>query len=494
MRRRRILGPDGRPIRRRVRAKYDAAQTTTDNLKHWALADGLSADSANSAAVRQKLRNRARYEVANSPYLHGIIQTLANDTISVGPTLQVLTANKSVNDWIESEFRRWFKAIKGPRKLRTMRKARAVAGEAFGLMVTNTRLDTPVQLDLKLVEADQVSTPNLVAVSGSDNAIDGIVFDQNGEPTFYHLLKHHPGSTWINAVGDYDEIPAHRMIHMFRQDRPGQHRGIPEITPSLALWAMLRRFDLATLAAAETAAEMAAVLESSLPPDDDDESTDREDTEGEYDATAGVVWDTIELERNMATVLPDGYKLNQYKPEHPGTTHHEYMRDMVNQGAAPVSMPINIAMRNSSEHNYASGRLDHQTYDMALAVDRSEIGADTLDPLVMAWLQEAVLIPDYAPDVLKMMVSIGLDITCRYFWRPRGHVDPVKEALAEKHRLANGSTNLAEIGGVDGVDWEEREATRFRVRQVQLENDLKLAEIEAKIAKLRNPAPEEATP
>ena len=64
-----------------VRAKYDAAQTTTENVRHWAMADGLSADSANSVDARQKLRTRARYEVANNSYAKGIVLTIANDTV-----------------------------------------------------------------------------------------------------------------------------------------------------------------------------------------------------------------------------------------------------------------------------------------------------------------------------------------------------------------------------------------------------------------------------
>jgi hypothetical protein len=47
-----------------LRARYDAAQTTADNARHWAMADALSADSAMSADVRRKLRQNARYEVA----------------------------------------------------------------------------------------------------------------------------------------------------------------------------------------------------------------------------------------------------------------------------------------------------------------------------------------------------------------------------------------------------------------------------------------------
>ena len=70
-----------------IRAKFDAAQTTPDNRRHWANADLLSADAAASAEVRRILRSRARYEVANNCYAKGIVLTLANDVIGTGPRL-----------------------------------------------------------------------------------------------------------------------------------------------------------------------------------------------------------------------------------------------------------------------------------------------------------------------------------------------------------------------------------------------------------------------
>src|SRR4051812_13483911 len=82
---------------RTIQARFDAAQTTNDNKRHWAAADGLSAKAANNVAVRRLLRTRARYEVANNSMLTGIVDTLANDTIGTGPRLQMLTDDPATN-------------------------------------------------------------------------------------------------------------------------------------------------------------------------------------------------------------------------------------------------------------------------------------------------------------------------------------------------------------------------------------------------------------
>src|SRR5690606_1667637 len=244
---------------RMVRARYDAASTTHENRRHWASADGLSANAANSPEVRRVLRNRARYEVANNSYARGIVLTLANDVVGTGPRLQLLTTDPDANNRIEHEFAQWAKAIGLAEKLRTMRMARAQDGEAFAILTNNPRLATQVKLDLKLIEADQVTTPDL---NPTHSGVDGIVFDEAGNPVEYHVLRHHPGDSGnsLALVSEYDRLPADAVIHWFRADRPGQARGIPDIMPALPLFAQLRRFTLAVLAAAETAADFAGIL------------------------------------------------------------------------------------------------------------------------------------------------------------------------------------------------------------------------------------------
>ena len=87
---------------RRVNAKYDVAQTTNENASLWGRVDALSAATANNPAVRQTIRNRARYEVANNGYAKGIAQTLTNDT--VGPTVQLQIGNAVNAQQIEKDF------------------------------------------------------------------------------------------------------------------------------------------------------------------------------------------------------------------------------------------------------------------------------------------------------------------------------------------------------------------------------------------------------
>ncbi|MFM8214184.1 MAG: phage portal protein, partial [Pirellula sp.] len=329
-----------RSVARVVRARYDAAVTTDDNRRHWANADGLSPNASNSAAVRRILRNRARYETANNSYARGIVLTLAHDVVGTGPRLQMLTGDSEANRRIEQAFMMWARSVHLAEKLRTMRMARATDGESFAILTNNPRLNTEVQLDLRLVEADQVTTPDLDRLSTI--AVDGIVFDSAGNPVEYHILRTHPGDGFYSARSDYDRIPADAVLHWFRADRPGQTRGIPDIMPALPLFAQLRRFTLAVLAAAETAADFAGILYTDAP------------ANGEADAAEP--FEPIELEKRALVTMPGGWKMAQMQAEQPSTTYAEFKRELLNEIARCLNMPFNVAACNSSSYNYASGR------------------------------------------------------------------------------------------------------------------------------------------
>lgn len=438
-----------------MRGRYDAAQTTPDNRKHWGTADGLSPTASLSVGVRQILRNRARYEVANNSYARGIVLTLANDTIGTGPRLQMLTEDDAGNSVVEQAFSDWADAVGLAEKLRTMRMTRADSGEAFALLTNNPRLASPVSLDLKLVEADQVTTP--VLYLPYPQPVDGIVFDDFGNPIEYHVLRRHPGDVY--PLGSmplaFDRIPAASVIHYFRADRPGQRRGIPDITPALPLFAQLRRYTLAVISAAESAANIAILMKTNAP------------AGGE----AAEVEPMTEMEfvPNMAVFTPEGWEPSQVKAEQPATTYEMFKREILNEIARCLNMPFNVAAGNSSGYNYASGRLDHQTYYKSIRVDQSQIESVILDHIFKAWLNEAVLIEGLLPQSLR---AVNANFPHQWFWDGQEHVDPSKEADAQAKRLANNTTTLAYEYARQGRDWEAE--LRQRAKEVALMEELGL--------------------
>jgi capsid protein len=239
------------------------------------------------------------------------------------------------------------------------------------------------------------------------------------------------------------------MIHIFRADRPELHRGIPEITPALPLFAQLRRYTLAVLAAAEAAADFAGILYTDAP------------ASGEADAVEPM--DLIQLERNMLLTMPGGWKMAQLDPKQPATTYAEFKREILNEIARCLNLPYNIAAGNSSGYNYASGRLDHQTYYKAIRVDQAFIAARVLDRILAVWLREYALTRD-----------LDIPAVHQWFWDGQEHVDPFKEANAQRLRLESNTTTLSQEYARQGLDWEAE--LRQRAREKALMRELGLSD------------------
>ena len=419
-----------------MRARYDAAQTSTENANHWANADALSARAANSPEIRRTLRNRARYERDNNTYCSGLVETVANDTIGTGPRLQILTDDPSLNDALASEFEQWTAAVGLAETLRTVRESRAIDGESFLQLFTNRRLRTRVKLDLKQIEADQVASP--WSFPSSDWDADGIQFDEDGNAIAYTVLRHHPGDTgWFAGDRQYDIVPAADIIHWFKVRRPGQMRGVPEITPALPLFALLRRYTLATLSAAEIAALFAAMLKSQLPPDDDTEAL--------------TAFDTQSIERGTMTVLPDGYDITQLKAEQPTTNYEMFERAILRQIARCLHIPRSIAAGDSADLNYSSGRLDHQVYHWMIWTDRYFLETAVLDRIFREWVAESRM----ADPSLWSGVAATEPLRHGWNWDGFKHVDPEAEANAQYQRLINGTTSPQRECAEEGYSFAE---------------------------------------
>ena len=138
--------------------------------------------------------------------------------------------------------------------------------------------------------------------------------------------------------------------------------------------------------------------------------------------------------------------MSQVDPKQPVTTYGEFKHEILNEISRCLNIPFNIAAGNSSGYNYASGRLDHQTYYKSLRVDRSQIEIDILDRILERWLEEWRL-------VNKVTIKES-DLFHVWFWDGQEHVDPLKEANAQRVRLESRTTTLAIEYARQGKDWE----------------------------------------
>ena len=423
---------------RRVVASYDAAGSSDEYKNYWAAADSFDADSANSFPVRQHLVHRSRYDVNNNGYSDGIAQTYATDLIGRGPTLRMQTDSEGFNRMVELAWFDWCKAIHFRRKLWCVAHAKHQDGEGLGVMRINRNLKHPVRLDWVLYETEQCQTPYLPW--GKPGYIDGVEFDDFGNPTFYDILKHHPGSnqTMHNHFMNADKVPAAYVTHWFKLRRPGQHRGVPECASTLNLGAASRRWREATLAAAENVADFSLFIKTQFEPE-------------EMDSVSAM--STLDIQKRMMTALPAGYDAFQPKAEQPTAGHAEFSKTLVNEQARPKSMPYNKAACDSSSYNYASGRLDHQTYYGHLDVDRADCDDCVLDTMFAVWFDMAVMVYGWLggdPEAISVNAKAHI-----FDWPKHQVADINSEADASDKKLKNGTSSISAEHIACGMDPED---------------------------------------
>lgn len=436
-----------------VQAKYDAAQTTELNKNHWASADHYSADASLLPHVRRTLRNRARYEMRNNSYAAGIASTWANDLVGTGPRLQLDLGPDVSPDAVravETAVYDWSVNVDLARKLRIAKAAKITDGEVFALKTNNGRL-RGVQLDVKLVEADQVMSPLGFM---TENDVDGLRFDQDGNVSQYWVARHHPGSLTPGFILEGNWVDSDFVCHWFHATRPGQHRGVPEIAPALELFALLRRYTLAVVTAAETAANFAAIFKTTMP--------------ASGTASGIDLGETLPIVRGMAMAAPEGWEPVQMKAEHPTSTHDSFVRRMLNEIARSIDMPYIVAAMDSSSANYSSMRGDYLVYRKRIAVERNDMERVFLDPLLMSWLDEAVDVGGVIFRGLPPFAAWNWSWT----WDGFEHVDPLKEANADAAMVAANMASLSEVCAKRGRDW--RVVMRQRAAESALQQELGL--------------------
>lgn len=417
---------------RRAEMTYDGARSGTDLDNHWQFADNRDSDRSNSAQVRHTLIKRSRYEDGSNGYYAGIIRTHCNMLIGGGPNLRMLSGTRTFNQLVEKEFAAWCKKIQLRRKLWCMAHARTCDGEAFGVFVNNPAIQGDVQLDVLLIEAEQCQTPFIPPLMLG--YIDGIRFDEFGNILWYDILPQHPGSGLATVYLQPIQVAPNNVVHWWKMERPGGHRSPPDLKSTLNCGASARRSREATVAAQETAADIAAML------------TTQSNASSSDEPDPVAPFSSVEFAKRMMMIAPMGWDAKQMKGEHPNAQYAEFQRSLIAEQASPIGQPVNLAMKDSSTYSFASGKLDTLGYFAAIDVERDDCDDCVMDKVFAAWFREWTILEgrkDIPPDH-------------QWDWPAKPIIDEVAHATATDSSLKNGSATFRQIFSDRGLDLEDQ--------------------------------------
>lgn len=304
------------------------------------------------------------------------------------------------------------------------------AGNPFGFAV---QILDPDLLDFEYNTRHAPGTGNRVTMGVETNEWDQVVA--------FHMWRNHPDDA--DFRGERVRISADRILHIYKEGRPGQLRGLPRLASVLVEAQMLGGYREAAVTNARVGASKGGWFR---PNPEVAGAVLMDDADDEPPAEA------IEVEPGMFGVLPVGWDLVEWSPNFPNTSHEGFEKAMLRAIAAGLGPSYASLTGDLSDTNYSSMRKGEvQERDLYRGLQELLLEQFVL-PIFPRWLRWA----------LTMGRIPGYDIRDREYlsphrFQPRGWmwVDPMKEMEAAEREVAlgiNSRTRLAAERGRDFAD------------------------------------------
>ena len=246
-------------VARKVLAHYEAAvRYTLDRgwIRGWVQDARFDATSATRFEIVRKSRHFERN--------NGIAVRMAEvfGQFTVGPNGIVFAPSSSSPDWNKAAsdvLKRWgrFADLSSRQTFAALQNICAhrlfFDGEVFIVKKYEQGPGRRLYPRLHLLETQRVATPPDRWGEPDLNIHDGVEVDDYGRPVAYWVKDEFMG----NAYKRYD---ASNVFHIFDQDRPGQLRGLPFLTPVINELADLEELERLTMRVAKKAASIAAIF------------------------------------------------------------------------------------------------------------------------------------------------------------------------------------------------------------------------------------------
>ncbi|QCU54401.1 phage portal protein [Burkholderia pseudomallei] len=327
-------------------AAYESASTTGARAKSWR----ASSAGPNAAAAQNLplLRSRARDAIRNDPWAKTAIARLVSNTIGNGIQAHPQHPNEAVRKMQKQLWEDSCEEIDAD-DLFDMAGVQTLAARAFfsdGEVLVRRQFRSPsegltVPMQIRLLEGDLLPMEKNEIVPGGGEIVNGVEFNAEGRRVAYHLLRRHPGEYGRAATANMQtvRVPADEITHVFLALRPGQVRGVPELSTVLLRLKSLDNFDDAVLFRQEVSNLFAGFI--TKPPAEPGLMGDPVTGAAmEYDVDGFSP--VVSLEPGSMQELAPGEDVKFAEPPGAGTDYGPFMRQQLMAAAASVGMPYEV--------------------------------------------------------------------------------------------------------------------------------------------------------
>lgn len=403
------------------------------------------ASDANSAAESSlvALREYSRDLRRNNGWARRAIQVIGGNTVGWGIEAKAAAQSDTVRARATEIWRQWssttecdydgrltFSGIQ-----RLIAETVAESGEALVVREAATSSDLPVPIRIRVLEPDHLDLSSTPRAAAGNRVVQGIELDPAGRRVAYWIYPDHPGGTSVSPGMQRftpERVPAERVLHVYRVDRPGQMRGVPWLASAIAKLHDYDDYADARLMQAKIAACFAAFVE-----DPDGESV----AIGEPNESD----DSIEtLEPGHISYLSPGQRISFATP--PSTADHtSFSMTQLRSIASSVGITCEDLTGDYTQVNFSSSRmarLAHWTN-------------------VHDWRWN-MLIPQACDGVWRWVAGMAAALegwtevpTARWAPPPMPSLEPEKEGLAYQRLVRSGAMTIGQMVRERGEDLDE---------------------------------------
>lgn len=411
------------------RKRYYEGAAKTKRLRTWR----TPSTSANAEILMslEMLRNRSRDLRRNNPFAARAIQGIMTNT--VGPGIQTQfrePAGNAATNAAEQDWRSWAltKNFDFDRRYDITGFQRMImqAVPESGELIIRKRIDRKraFPMTYQILEADFIDTTKNEAQTDTNNSIiQGVEFDKRGAIVAYWLYEYHPGGFdegWRGFRLSSVRVPADQIIHLYRQERPGQVRGVPWLSPAIVRLKNLDDFEDAQLMRQKVAACFTAFVQ--------DISADSVNEEAEAEKEMGPKIEPAQIE-----FLPPGKTVTfADPPESPN--FDAFTKNVLRSVAAGIGVSYEVLTGDLSQVNFSSARMGWLEFMRNLQVWRQDLIMDRFLDVVVE-------------DFQQMSLVMGKDFTkfsAMHTPPRREMIDPQSETAAIVNSIRAGISTLTE--------------------------------------------------
>lgn len=453
------------------------------------------------------LRGRSRDAVRNNPIALGALNRTTTNVVGSGLKAQpqidrdfLGLSSEEADEWEASAariFNTWAKSEDCDAS-RTQDFAglqdmvfRAVfeSGDCFVVPLFVERPSSAISLALQVYEADQVSNPSDVRDGtriGSDGKSDtngnrvsgGIEQDGRGAPVRYWLQAQHPGNITGRVNRSWTGLDAftpsgrRQVRHIYRRQRIGQSRGVPELAPVIESLKQLSNYSEAELFAAVIGAMITVVYSGDSGDGLPENSPDG--TGGDTDA--GQAYDKdYKMEAGQVLEIEGDDNVSVPTVGRPNSGFSDFFVAIVRQIGAALELPFEVLIQHfTSSYSASRGALE-----MAWQMFRTR--RHWLAQQLCQWAYERVIeeavargrlrAPGFFRDPVVRQAWLGA------VWIGPAHIslDPAREvkayATAEDRAWRTAQQSTAEL---TGGDWQRNVVQRGREEEARRANGVRV--------------------